>query len=76
MVFHSDPHLLVLVVLAQQSIGAVGDTHGDDAHGADHHHGNVDVREDRHDRSSQGEAQSTQDVDHLNAQVVVVQVFL
>lgn len=42
------------MILSQQSIRTVGDTHGDDAHGADHHHGNIHVREDCHDSSSYG----------------------
>ena len=47
-------YLFHFMILSQQSIRAVGDTHGDDAHGADHRHGNIHVREDCHDSSSYG----------------------
>lgn len=48
-------HLLYLfyfVILSQQSIRTVGDTHGDDAHGADHYHRNIHIGEDSHDSGS------------------------
>lgn len=45
-------YLFHFVILSQQSIRTVGNTHGDDAHGADHHHGNIHIREDCHDSSS------------------------
>lgn len=69
-------HLLDVVVLAEQGVGAVGDAHGDDAHGADHDHGHVDVGEHGHHRRAQREAQRPQHVDDPDAQVVVVQVLL
>lgn len=57
-------YLFHFVILSQQSIRTVGDTHGDDAHGAYHHHGNIDVREHRHDSSS-FEGESRQIVTNL-----------
>lgn len=45
-------YLFHFVILSQQSIRTVGDTHGDDAHGAYHHHGNINIREDCHNSSS------------------------
>lgn len=69
-------HLLDVVVLPEQGVGAVGDAHGHDAHGADHDHGDVDVGEHGHHGRAHGEAQRPQHVDDSDAQVVVVQVFL
>lgn len=69
-------HLLDVVVLAQQGVGAVGDAHGHDAHGADHDHGHVDIGEHGHHGGAHGEAQRPQHVDDPDAQVVVVQVLL
>lgn len=40
------------MVLSQQGVRAVGDAHGDDAHAADHHHGDVNIGKDGHDSSS------------------------
>lgn len=40
------------MVLPEQRVGAVGDTHGDDAHGADHYHAHIHIRKDRHNCSS------------------------
>lgn len=45
-------YLLDFMVLSEQSVGAVGDAHGDDAHATDHYHGYVDIREDGHDSGS------------------------
>lgn len=74
--FKYSTYLLNIVVLAQKRVGAVGDTHGDDSHGADHDHGDVHVGEHGHDRSAQRKTQRAQDVDHFYTKVVVVQVFL
>lgn len=73
---YSGTHLLDVMVLAQQGIRAVGDAHGDDAHGADGDHGDVDVGKHGHHGCADGEAQRPQHVDHPDAQVVVVQVLL
>lgn len=64
------------MILSQQSVRAVGDAHGDDSHTADHHHGDVDVGEDGHDGRTDREAQSAQNVNHLNAEVKVIQILL
>lgn len=45
-------YLFHFVILSKQSIRTVGDTHADDAHAADHYHGNVHIREDCHNSSS------------------------
>lgn len=45
-------HLFDLMILSQQSVRTVGDTHGDDAHAAYHHHGNIHIGEDCHDSRS------------------------
>lgn len=45
-------YLFHFVILSQQSIRTVGDAHGDDAHSAYHHHGNIHIREDCHHSSS------------------------
>ncbi len=68
--------LFIIMILAQQSVRTVRDAHGDDAHAADHDHGDVDVGEDRHDGCTDGEGQSAQDVDDLYAEVKVIQVLL
>lgn len=68
--------LFIIMILAQQSVRTVWDAHGDDAHAADHHHGDVDVGEDRHDGRTDGEGQSAQDVDDLYAEVKIIQVLL
>lgn len=64
------------MVLSQKRVGAVGDAHGDYSHRADHDHGDVHVGKHRHHCSAQRKTQCAQDVDHLYAKVVVVQVFL
>lgn len=64
------------MVLPEQGVGAVGDAHGDYAHGADHDHGDIDVGEHGHDGRADGEAQRPQHVDDPDAQIVVVQVLL
>lgn len=45
-------YLFHFVILSKQSIRTVGDTHADDAHAADHYHGNIHVRENCHYSSS------------------------
>lgn len=45
-------YLFHFVILSEQSVRTVGDTHADDAHAADHYHGNIHIREDRHYSSS------------------------
>ena len=69
-------YLLDFMVLPEKRVGAVGDTHGDNAHGADHDHGHVNVWKHGHERGSYGEPQRAQDVDHSYAKVVIVQVLL
>lgn len=64
------------MVLSQKRIGAVGDTHRDYSHSADHYHGDIHVGEHSHHCSPQRKTQRAQDVDHFYAKVIVVQVFL
>lgn len=68
--------LFNLMVLSQQGVRTVGYTHGKDSHCAYHHHGNIDIWKNSHDRGSYSKAEGAQHVDDLDAEVVVVQVFL
>lgn len=47
-------YLFHFVILSQQCIRTVGNTHGDDAHTAYHHHRHINIREDCHESSSYG----------------------
>lgn len=60
------------MVLPQEGVRAVGDTHRDYSHSADHYHGDIHVGEYSHHCGAKRETQCAQDVDHFDTKVVVV----